>query len=102
MSLYTSSRNPKNFPDPHKFLPERWIRTPGGYQSANPYASLPFAMGARSCIGKKIAEAQMSSVVKQLAEKFEMKLKNDEKVEMILRMVSVPSTPIQIELTKRF
>lgn len=65
LSLYTSGRDATNFPDPEKFWPERWLREPSGaYKSViSPHASMPFAMGARSCIGKKLAEVQMMVTV---------------------------------------
>lgn len=60
MSLYSSGRNDKYFPNPDAFQPDRWLRSTKGYKGVtNPNASLPFAMGARSCIGKKIAETQI-------------------------------------------
>lgn len=62
LSLYSSGRDSKNFPQPNEFLPERWIRTESGtYKGViHPHASLPFALGARSCIGRKLAEIQIS------------------------------------------
>lgn len=66
MSLYTSSRNPNYFASPEKFWPQRWNRENGSYIAANPYASMPFAMGARSCIGKKIADTQMTVAIKEV------------------------------------
>lgn len=61
MSLYSSSRDPNNFSRPNEFLPERWIRnTNGSYDNVlNPFATIPFALGVRSCIGRKISETQM-------------------------------------------
>lgn len=60
MSLYSSGRNEKYFPEANSFLPERWLRGDKGYAGVlNPNASLPFALGSRSCVGKKIAETQI-------------------------------------------
>ena len=62
LSLYSSGRDEKNFPDPNSFLPSRWYRDAesGNYKGVHsPYASLPFSMGARSCIGRRIAEVQI-------------------------------------------
>jgi len=62
LSIYTSGRDVKNFPKPNEFWPHRWTRDAGGnYKGVfNPFACLPFAMGARSCIGRKIADTQMA------------------------------------------
>nr|CAD7462730.1 unnamed protein product [Timema tahoe] len=59
--LSRSGRDGKHFPEPDVFKPERWCRNQAGtYRGVeNPYASLPFAMGARSCVGRKIAESQI-------------------------------------------
>ena len=57
LSVYSSGRNEKYFPNPEAFLPERWSRTSGGVQ--DPYGSLPFGHGKRACVGRRLAEAQM-------------------------------------------
>jgi cytochrome P450 len=59
--MYTSGHDAKNFPKPDEFWPHRWIRdTAGNYKGvSNVYASLPFAMGARSCIGRRIVDIQI-------------------------------------------
>lgn len=51
------------------FLPYRWDKRDERRKDlANhePSASLPFAMGARSCIGKKIAMIQLTEIIKQV------------------------------------
>lgn len=57
-SLYSIGRMEKHFKDADKFMPERWIRSEER-KKVNSYAYIPFALGSRSCIGKKVAEAQM-------------------------------------------
>lgn len=68
-SIYTSGRSDENFSKPNLFLPYRWDKN--DQQAASlinhkPSASLPFAMGARSCIGKKMAMIQLTEVVNQV------------------------------------
>ncbi|XP_034941598.1 cytochrome P450 315a1, mitochondrial [Chelonus insularis] len=103
MSLYSSGRNANNFPRPNEFLPERWIRNEQGvYQGViNAYGSIPFALGARSCIGKKLAEMQMIFTICELMKKFHIECLNKEKIKMILHLISVPSEAIQLKFTKR-
>jgi ecdysteroid 2-hydroxylase len=63
-SLYSSGRDPINFSDPHKFIPDRWLRNEEcEHKVFKSHASIPFAMGSRSCIGKKIALYQIHSLV---------------------------------------
>lgn len=64
-SLYTIGRMDKHYQDADKFQPERWIRSEER-KKVNTYAYIPFALGARSCIGKKIAEAQMAFFISKV------------------------------------
>ncbi|KAI4477891.1 hypothetical protein M0804_012371 [Polistes exclamans] len=103
LSLYSSSRDPINFPRPNEFYPERWIRTENGnYQDVvNPHANIPFALGARSCVGRKLAEIQISLVLAELVRTFKIKCMNKDEVKLILHLISVPSKPIKLKLIKR-
>ncbi|XP_072747648.1 cytochrome P450 315a1, mitochondrial [Anoplolepis gracilipes] len=103
LSMYSSSRDENNFPEPNEFRPERWIRTKDGYYQGvkNSHATLPFAMGVRSCIGRKIAETQMSLTLAQIIKNFKIECENRDNIKMILHLISVPSKPIQLKPIRR-
>ncbi|XP_076160021.1 cytochrome P450 family protein sad isoform X1 [Ptiloglossa arizonensis] len=103
LSIYSSGRDTANFSQPNEFLPERWIRTEKGtYQGVlNPHASLPFALGARSCIGRKLAEIQISLALAEMIKSFKIECVNRDRVKMILHLISVPSESMKLKLTRR-
>ncbi|KAG8276028.1 hypothetical protein J6590_073539 [Homalodisca vitripennis] len=70
MSLYTSGRSEQNFPDAERFWPTRWLRNEAGKYPGvtEATASLPFAMGGRACIGRKVADTLMSLTLAQVCE----------------------------------
>ncbi|EEB14725.1 cytochrome P450, putative [Pediculus humanus corporis] len=102
LSLYSSGRNEKYFPDSKSFYPQRWLRCGDKYKGVtNPTASLPFAMGSRSCIGKKIAETQILIALSTILKNYEVRLENDKEINMVLHLISVPAEPIKIMLKSR-
>ena len=61
-----TSRDPRYFPQPEEFLPERWLRENTGYLSyknAHPFACMPFGFGPRSCIGRRFAELEITTLL---------------------------------------
>ncbi|KAK0077818.1 hypothetical protein PV325_003413 [Microctonus aethiopoides] len=103
MSLYSSGRDAKNFAHPNKFIPDRWIRNEKSQYNKifNAHASIPFAMGARSCVGRKLAEAQMIHLLYELIKNFQIECTNADKIRMKLHLIAVPSEPIRLKLTPR-
>lgn len=99
MSIYTSGRDKKYFQDSEKFLPDRWIRKDGkGVLKIS--ASLPFGIGARSCIGKKMAEDQLQDTLAKVVGNFNITLGNTREVKDVIRMITKPSEPIRLIFNK--
>lgn len=48
--------NEKYFEDSKQFKPERWLRE---NSTINPFAHVPFGIGKRMCIGRRLAELQL-------------------------------------------
>ena len=40
----------KNFPEPEKLKPERWLRGCPGQHTAHPFAAIPLSFGPRMCV----------------------------------------------------
>nr|QTM97418.1 Cytochrome P450 [Sitophilus oryzae] len=98
LSIFTAGRDPRNFQDPLHFDPDRWNRNDNNSNRMR-LASIPFAIGARSCIGKKIAETQLQKTLAEILVYFRVNVLNEEAVDVKLEMVAVPSEKIKFQFS---
>ncbi|XP_023243581.1 cytochrome P450 315a1, mitochondrial-like [Centruroides sculpturatus] len=101
MSLYTTGRDQKYYSNPNHFYPERWIRDSEFSNSINSYAFLPFGIGSRSCIGRRVAELQMQFLITRIVQLFHLQLENKNDVNIKMRMITTPDQPIQLQMIER-
>jgi cytochrome P450 len=72
VSMYTTHRDPRFFPEPDAFRPERWLdglekRLPRG-------AFIPFGMGSRKCVGAAFAMMEASLLLATIARRWRFEL----------------------------
>ena len=60
--------DPRYFPDPDRFRPERFMK--GGLAAASSSVYLPFGVGPRACIGNQLAAHQMTVIALLAARRF--------------------------------
>ncbi|XP_063902943.1 cytochrome P450 315a1, mitochondrial [Zophobas morio] len=100
LSLYTTGRDERYFPDADSFKPERWDRRESMYDIKMQRASLPFAMGLRSCVGKRIAEIQLQTTLLKFVKNFDIELCNKNNIDIVMKMVVHPSEPLLLKFKK--
>nr|WNK22284.1 cytochrome P450 [Athetis lepigone] len=101
-SIYTSGRDERNYSKADEYLPYRWDRNDARKKDLVNHvssASLPFALGARSCIGKKLAMLQMTQLISQIAHNFEIECLNKDEIKANTSQVLVPSQDIKLALS---
>ncbi|XP_069193295.1 probable cytochrome P450 49a1 isoform X1 [Procambarus clarkii] len=87
------------FPRAKEFIPERWLRhKPLG--PIHPYATLPFGAGTRMCIGRRIAEQEMFTFLARAMQRFTVGYEYED-LELVSRLVFIPSRPLKFTFTQR-
>ncbi|KAI0390650.1 cytochrome P450 [Xylariaceae sp. FL0594] len=74
-SAFTVTHDEKYFPEPYKFIPERWS-DPERYNSVKE-ASQPFSLGARSCLGQNFAMMEINLILAKMIYRYEWQLINE-------------------------
>ncbi|WP_437091239.1 cytochrome P450 [Streptomyces sp. enrichment culture] len=70
-SPYLLHHRPASFPEPERFLPERWM---AGRDADEPYgAMIPFSAGSRKCLGDTFAMAQTTVALATIARRWRLR-----------------------------
>jgi cytochrome P450 len=72
ISMYTTHRDQRFFPDPDVFRPERWLD--GLEKRLSRAAYIPFGLGSRKCIGSSFAKMEASLVLATIARRWRFEL----------------------------
>ncbi|XP_034022715.1 25-hydroxyvitamin D-1 alpha hydroxylase, mitochondrial [Thalassophryne amazonica] len=96
---FATSRDAAVFPNPNQFQPHRWLNK---HQNHHPYASVPFGVGKRSCIGRRIAELELYLAISRILIEFEVKPDPEGvSVKPMTRTVLVPEKVISLQFVER-
>ncbi|XP_041979107.1 cytochrome P450 315a1, mitochondrial [Aricia agestis] len=102
-SIYTAGRDEQYFSNPNSFLPHRWDRADARKKDLNNHeasAAIPFALGVRSCIGKKLAMLQLNEVLYQVVNNFDLHSNNSE-VKAVTSQILMPDEKINLIITSK-
>uniref|UniRef100_W8AYS2 Putative cytochrome P450 4s3 n=2 Tax=Ceratitis capitata TaxID=7213 RepID=W8AYS2_CERCA len=95
---YMVHRDEKNFPNPEKFDPERFMVAE---KDLHPFAFVAFSAGPRNCIGQKFAMLELKLVLSSLLRSYEFLPVKDFKPNPLAELVMKSGNGIQIRIRPR-
>ncbi|KAI1280327.1 Cytochrome P450 3A8 [Halotydeus destructor] len=74
--VYAIHRDPKYFPEPDKFQPERFLRNSADESPVkHPYSFLPFGGGPRNCLGMRLAIIEAKMTIASILKRYRFRIK---------------------------
>lgn len=68
----------ENFEKANEYIPERWLKIPdkettiASFKNTNPFVFLPFGFGPRTCVGRRLAELEMETIISRMIRNFQI------------------------------
>ena len=99
MSQYVIHRDPRYYPDPERFDPDRW--TPEAKAARPRFSFFPFGGGPRGCIGEPFAWMEAVFTISILARQWQARLVPGYRVEIQPTVTLRPKNGVKAVLVKR-
>ncbi|NWW40857.1 CP24A protein, partial [Panurus biarmicus] len=80
-----------------EFRPERWLQK----GSIHPFSHIPFGIGKRMCVGRRVAELQLHLALCWLIRKYRVVATDREPVETLHSGILIPSRALPIAFQRR-
>jgi len=94
-SIYHTHRMPELYPEPLRFLPDRWQRSDPG-----PYGYNPFSAGPRMCIGATFAWFEIKIVLALLLQRFRLELVPNQRIDRYFGITLAPSPRVLMRIQR--
>lgn len=98
MSQWIMHRDPRYFPDPEQFDPDRW--QPERTQKLPRFAYFPFGGGPRQCIGNSFAMMEAILLLAAIAQRFRLSACSDEALTPVPSFTLRPRNGLRMRLDK--
>jgi cytochrome P450 len=101
ISQWITHRDPRFFPDPERFDPERWRDDPIRGGTLPRFAYFPFGGGPRVCIGAGFAQMEAALVLATIAQRFRFSLVPGQSIALLPSVTLRPRHGIRVTARRR-
>uniref|UniRef100_T1GD42 Cytochrome P450 n=1 Tax=Megaselia scalaris TaxID=36166 RepID=T1GD42_MEGSC len=97
----------KNYPEPLRFIPERWLREnneikskcPHARKSEHPFVYMPFGFGPRMCIGKRIVDLELEIGLTKILRHYKIEYNYPPEEVFTSYLINTPKAPLKFKFT---
>ena len=99
LSQYVTHRDPRWYPEPTRFDPERWH--PAARNERPRFSYFPFSAGSRACLGEAFAGVEGVLCLASIAQKWKLNLARGAKVALQPQLTLRPRNGIRMQVEAR-
>jgi len=92
-------KDPKYFPEPEKFIPERWLDKNSPFACKEQFVFTPFGHGARQCPGRRVAQQEIEILFREILTNFQVDY-HHQPITTKVRLFNKASCPPRFKFTE--